>query len=346
MNRTKLERFKPFLLILLISLLFPSMVYADKGMIPLSDVSPYESGQKAILACNGEEEVLILSTDVSASKRSLILEVLPLPSKPQIKEGTTESFERIEKLIGERMKDVYGLRGLKAGAPDVEIIFHKRIGAHDLTAVKVRNYQGFLKWIADFLKDKKIKHKVDSPRLRELISIYLEQGLNFFVFDLITVDPEPRSVKPLIYRFKSDSLYYPLEISSLASGNTRLSLFIVTKDKLDSSSLEKVRLFPGLTPPFRVGKDELRKISPEVSRLFNGYAWLTPTHYIGPIQFLSGDLRIPIESKIEDRDIVRWMPIVLAIFVAMFSGILACLLILLRLQRKIAELEEKLLRGK
>ncbi|MDI6821605.1 MAG: hypothetical protein QMD66_01815 [Actinomycetota bacterium] len=71
MNTAKLERFKPFLLILLILLLFPSTVYADKGMIPLSDVSPYEPGQKAILACNGEEEVLILSTDVSASKHSL-----------------------------------------------------------------------------------------------------------------------------------------------------------------------------------------------------------------------------------------------------------------------------------
>ncbi|MDI6689938.1 MAG: DUF2330 domain-containing protein [Actinomycetota bacterium] len=346
MNTAKLERFKPFLLILLILLLFPSMVHADKGMIPLSDVSPYEPGQKAILACNGEEEVLILSTDVSASKHSLILEVLPLPSNPEIKEGTIKSFERMEKLIGERMKDVYELRGLKEGAPGVEIIFHKRIGAHDLTVVKVRSYQEFLKWIADFLKDKKIKHEVDSPRLRELISIYLEQGLNFFVFDLITVDPEPRSVKPLIYKFKSDSLYYPLEISSLASGNTRLSLFIITKDKLDSSSLEKVRLYPGLTPPFRVGEDELRKISPDVSRLFNGYAWLTPAHYIGPIQFLSGDLQIPIKSRIEDRGIERLMPIVLAIFGAMFSCILACLLILLRLQRKISGLEERLRKGK
>ena len=70
-------------LILLIS--FPSTL-ADMGGIPVTskpNVSIYEPGQKAIIAWNGTEEMLILSTDVNASEDTLALRILPLPSEPK-----------------------------------------------------------------------------------------------------------------------------------------------------------------------------------------------------------------------------------------------------------------------
>ena len=43
----------------------PSAVEADGGWVPyFNDFSIYEPGQKAIIAWNGEEEILILSVDV------------------------------------------------------------------------------------------------------------------------------------------------------------------------------------------------------------------------------------------------------------------------------------------
>ena len=58
------------LVCLLVGLMFEGVVSADRGMIPTSDVSVYGPGQKAIIAWNGEEEVLILSTDVYTSENS------------------------------------------------------------------------------------------------------------------------------------------------------------------------------------------------------------------------------------------------------------------------------------
>ncbi|HJH27131.1 MAG TPA: hypothetical protein C5S37_10290 [Methanophagales archaeon] len=75
-----------YLVILALALVFillaPSLVFADKGMIVVGprEVSLQESGQNAIVAWNGDEEIIILSTDAKSSESTLVLEVLPLPS--------------------------------------------------------------------------------------------------------------------------------------------------------------------------------------------------------------------------------------------------------------------------
>jgi len=54
-----------FFLLVLFSV---SSAYADRGLITVSpEISVYEPGQKAIVAWNGQEEILILSTDVNSS---------------------------------------------------------------------------------------------------------------------------------------------------------------------------------------------------------------------------------------------------------------------------------------
>ena len=89
---------RKLLLYLLLSLFLPLLVFpcvnADRGMIPVIEgVSIYEPGQKAILAWNGREEIMILSTDVSSSEETLVVEILPLPSKPVVEAASFDSFD-------------------------------------------------------------------------------------------------------------------------------------------------------------------------------------------------------------------------------------------------------------
>ena len=87
------------LFVLVVSILLP-LVYADRGGLPIvPGVSIYEPGQKAIVAWNGNEEILILSTDVRASEQTMVLEILPLPSKPEIGGGSFQSFQEIQDMI-------------------------------------------------------------------------------------------------------------------------------------------------------------------------------------------------------------------------------------------------------
>jgi hypothetical protein len=100
-------------------------------MVPISDVSVYGPGQKAIIAWNGEEEILILSTDVRASGDSQVLEILPLPSEPEIEKGDFASFEQVDKLIKEHFPTRLWDRARKGtvGPPGegVEIVFHEKL---------------------------------------------------------------------------------------------------------------------------------------------------------------------------------------------------------------------------
>ena len=128
---------------LLVGMMCEGFVSADRGMISTSDVSVYGPGQKAIIAWNGEEELLILSTDVYTSESSPVLGILPLPSNPKaIKEGNFDSFTQIENLI--RNKARFG--------PGINITLHEKIGAHDITVVEVNDVHEFIQWAENYLK--------------------------------------------------------------------------------------------------------------------------------------------------------------------------------------------------
>jgi len=75
--------------------LLPFSARADRGSVPCKKgVSVFEPVQRAMIAWNGEEEILLLSTDLRVSERTKVLEVLPLPGKPEVSEGDVKVFRR------------------------------------------------------------------------------------------------------------------------------------------------------------------------------------------------------------------------------------------------------------
>ena len=109
-----------------------SSVSANRGMVVIypREVSVQESGQNAILAWNGNEEVIILSTDAKSSESTLVLEVLPLSSNPTVEEGSFDSFTKLTEIINEKIRrDQKMAEGFSRGtkAPGIEITFHKKL---------------------------------------------------------------------------------------------------------------------------------------------------------------------------------------------------------------------------
>ena len=285
----------------LLILSFPPLILADSGIIPIARTLAYEPGQKAIIGWNGEYEVLILSTDVRADDDTTALQVLPLPSKPDsIEEGTSDSFLRIGELIrhhyeqrGSWLDCASGQEGGKGAG--VDIVFHEKIGAHDIWVAKATDAAEFVHWAEDFLARNEIEHQISSPELESVVGEYIDEGIEFFVFDLIELTPDQRSVEPIAYRFRSDTLYYPLKISSIVSGATKITLLLVTHERLaDFGQLPKSEFEGheyGLAVPtttrrigrtykeeqiqFKLGKGELESIDRRLAKLFSGHAWLT-----------------------------------------------------------------------
>jgi len=292
---------------LLVASLALQACLADRGMLPLADVSVFGPGQKAIVAWNGVEEVLILSTDVYADAATMVLEVLPLPSEPDVIEKTDLSpFQTINKLMGDH-KPLGQFRGGEKGT-GVEIIFHEKIGSHDITVVRVDDSRQFEDWANDFLEDRGMGRKVSSQRLASLVDSYIDDGIPFFVLDLVEVSSEPRSIEPILYKFKSSMLYFPLRISTLASGSTQIAIFAISngpvyeKDVPQALDLARFAGPLGGLVQFKVQGTDLEAIHPRIGALFSGDAWLSAVKFSGQLEDLDADLSVSkVETPVADR---------------------------------------------
>ena len=305
-----------FALLALFLLSFPT-VSADRGMIPIEpEVSVYEPGQKAIVAWNGQEEILILSTDVKANGGTWVLEMMPLPSNPTvIEKAGFESFITIQNLIWAHAPEVLGRYwGGVNETEGVEVVFHEKIGAHDIMVVNSSNAPNFVQWIEGFLEANEISRVISLQNFESVIEDYMARGFRFFVLDLIDLSSEQRSIEPILYRFETHFLYYPLKISSPISGDTKITLFVLTKSDIGSGfffilyyplSMASYRSRTYWRPiQLNLTRGELDTIDLRIGELFEDNAWLTVLEYEGPLNGLKKDLMIP-ESSVSILNYIR-----------------------------------------
>jgi len=284
---------------LLLNFLNPCPAFSNRGMITVGpkEVKLQETGQNAIVAWNGEEEIIILSTDIRSSESTLVLEVIPLPSNPvKVEEGSFDSFRKLTEMINEKVIDIKEkefIRGL--GSSGVEITFHKKIGAHDITVVKTNDLDYFINWVKEFTKNKGFKYESISEDFKNAVSSYLKRDIRFFVFDVIKAVEDRQSIKPLVYRFKTYYLFYPLEITATSDARwstSNVSIFIITKDVINKDFFRDLYLQPtvGFNHNILLTKGELKEVSPELEDLFKSDAFVMNATYHGSLNVLQRDL--------------------------------------------------------
>ena len=308
-----------------------SSVHADKGMISISaGVSVHEPGQKAILAWNGYEEVMILSTDVTSSEETLVLEILPLPSAPVVEAASFQAFERIQEIWEAGVSlFTYGVMA-DARSGSVEVVFHEEIGPHNVTAVKAEDSSELVDWMRDFLEENGVDKEASLQDFESVVEGYMNRGFRYYVLDLITVSSEERSVDPILYRFKSSFLYYPLAISSPIDGNTQITLFLLTEgpDVTDYWPMQQAYyVHPDIRErqpiQFVLPKGRLSKIDLRVGEIFQDSAWLTVLTFDGQMSLLQRDLMISSNIPAEIPAVL----IALCILFGALAGVISTLLI-------------------
>jgi len=252
-------------------LLSVSLGFSNRGMIPVNpNVKIFEPNQRAMIAWDGDEEILLLSTDLSASDSTMVLEVLPLPSEPQVKKGDLETFQKAIDLINTKIRVAFGKKNgdeERVKTPSGEVTFHKKIGAHDISVTHLLDANGFIDWVNDYLKSIGIEKDVISTEMKELIEEYIEDDFVWFVFDVISLGKETVTNEPIQYRFTTTFLFYPLKITSTGEGNTSIELLILTPRLLQN--------FPGLPikrvklkhDPIIITNNELKNLNEDMYNL-------------------------------------------------------------------------------
>lgn len=330
---------------------------ADGGMMVWPpNVYLEQTAQNAIVAWNGEEEIMILSNGVKSDEPATALRMVPLPSNPEIKGGSFESFEKLVETMNEKLdklrEDTPGFGSGKvdteiSSSAGIDIVFHEQIGSHDVTVVKVNDLDVFIDWINDFSdkngldKNREIKCEdfnyfdcpdnctknncymptcppgdscaqvcrqvcqggtINTPMIsenfKEGISNYLKRDIKYFVFDVVETNGDEESIDPLVYRFESDYLYYPLlisGISDISESQAHIDLFFIA-DK----NAEWPKDF-GYSVEF--SKEELNEVSEDLAELFEGSVEVNKVDFYEKLSDMDSDLLVFPSSYFESSDI-------------------------------------------
>lgn len=232
-----MKRIVLFLTLLVLIVPFIPPVNADGGLFHYEQFDIYEPGQNAVIAWNGQEEIMVLSVDVySNSGNTKAVHVIPFPNRPTYNLADAELFSRIQSYMSKK-------RGYSSNIPDIhellwgpplgyndamDILSHERIGPHEITVVEVKNANNFMEWANNYFENNGLDDIVMPDQTTEVVNFYMLKGYNYFVFDIIDIETNRRSIDPLAYTFQTDVLYYPLKISSLISGHATIDLALIT----------------------------------------------------------------------------------------------------------------------
>ncbi|MDR3108651.1 MAG: hypothetical protein LBU65_03040, partial [Planctomycetaceae bacterium] len=206
-----------------------------------------ESDQQGVIAWNGKEEILVLSTNEEATKGNsgAMISVMPLPGKPiKIQRANKEIFNRATELLKKRMD----IEGIEYG-----LFMKTEIGAHKIFVWKLDNIIKFEDEINAFIAEtygKNFSVAFDS-KTKKAIQSYFDQGFQYFAFDLTMVNGKGVSTKEAIaYHFESKFAFFPTVISaSGGTGNTRIRLAVFTSGD--------IKTFSGLKPGDGTGDYEI-----------------------------------------------------------------------------------------
>ncbi len=208
---------------------------ADMGRVYYSNVGVQvsEDAQKAIILHNNKEEVLILGTELNASGKTPIVRFIPFPSEPEVSLAPKGVFDRLAAIVA-KYKLSYFVAFHSKGGKDtfsgtgVEVRLNAKLGAHDMTVLRVRDAAAFRGWVNAYFKKKGLPHAASYKKEEAIVADYVKRGIDFFVLDVVELSKSKQYIDPVVYRFKSGSLYYPLKTSNTFGGKGEIELFIAS----------------------------------------------------------------------------------------------------------------------
>jgi len=223
-----------------------------------------EPKQNAVIAWDGKEEILILSTDEENEVKDggAVLSVLPLPGKPvSVLPASTECFDNATKLIRSKLA-VVGMG---------EKVLTAKIGTHNIFVWKLDSADDFGNEVRAYIK-KTYEDQADAlitDEVEKIVKQYFDQGFRYFAFDLTFMSDEDSTKVAIAYRFESKFVYYPLVISKMGgTGETVVQLAVFTPGMLHNFSgiePEQIKVIGGQSVD--VTSDELEKVDPEIAKM-------------------------------------------------------------------------------
>lgn len=251
------------LLILISSLSAP--LTADFGSIT-PGFGLYEPGQYAIVAWNNGYEILYLSTYLYTPENGMIIQVMPLPSIPEVYLGSNDTFNFLSGLASAYEEQWKALGSSYSSSLINEVVLTAELGPHNITVFYVKNETNFVDTIYSYASSNGISTLQISQVMLNDVDYYIGKGYRYFCVDIINVTDHDGFTVPIIFKFKSSTIYYPMEISSTNQGTFSLHMFFLTLFPINIRQLNKFGIEIGWTKI--VSRDIVSYADPRLLSIF------------------------------------------------------------------------------
>jgi hypothetical protein len=224
----------------LLFLLFPGFAYGDGFVIGSEENVPvFEPSQCALIKKEKGYETIILRIRVT-TRLDQIGWLIPLPSYPEVSEGPKGIFTELEKLTPPPPPPHYGITylsetiGEDSVAPYVKVETDT-VGIYEVNKIQSNDGSALYDW----LNENEFKQ---SASVKPILDEYIDNRFSFIAIRVLLDNMDTTQkleairskwLPPLRIRFKTKKLFYPMKISSLNPGSTRLTLWILDRYQVD-----------------------------------------------------------------------------------------------------------------
>jgi len=214
-------------------IIIPPM-HADKMTIGEANVVIQQPYQLAAIAWDNGYEVLLLGTALKGLSKTRAIEILPLPSVPTVELADESSLKAIMNIV--RRKTHAGFLGIGKGILDGStsenistiMVFEKTLGIHHIACLKV-DESTFADAIISYALSNGLNITLDWKEM-EILRDYIKRGYKYFLVDIVQISDEAENVQPLIIKFKSDHIWYPIKTSDNFEGKIELGILLITRN--------------------------------------------------------------------------------------------------------------------
>jgi hypothetical protein len=237
-----------------------------------------ETRQHALVAWNGKEQMLFLTTnEQSLVGTRAMISITPLPGAPiSIKESDKKIITRANNLVQDKILKTPKNIGL---GDSLGLVFKTEIGPHKIFVWKIDDLDTLKNDLNHFIAKtygKNFSALISTDGMK-IIRSYHDKGFKYFAFDLIKVDSKSeKTKKTILYHYKSNFAFYPVAISQV--GGSGVSTIILTI--ISPKGFNKIGLSLGGMNADTLGKarqggvevdlslDDLKSIDPALEKFF------------------------------------------------------------------------------
>lgn len=151
----------------------------------------------------------------------------------------------------------------------INVVFQDQIGIHHITTVEADSASQLITFAEQVLSQVTATDGIQWSNFEDIAADYINRGIRYWVIDLLDLGDTEESRDPLIYSFETDSLFFPLIVSSLNSGETLIDIFTITQTELNREEIESAG-FEGIpiNTYYAISPPEVTQMSSELGDLF------------------------------------------------------------------------------